>query len=62
MEASSDFEHTEQVLNVEPYQFEPVRGKDYVASSSEDEESESDNGDLIADINTERKRNTEWYV
>ena len=44
MEALNDIENNEHVLNVEPYQFEPVRGTNDVGCSSEDEENESDNG------------------
>ena len=55
---------TQKVVNmletVDPYQFQPIKGTKYVGSSSEDEGSMSDNGDLITDTNTKRKGNTDW--
>ena len=48
------------VLSVEPYQFGPLKASNYIESDSSSEESESDNGDIIADENTERKGNTDW--
>ena len=54
-------EGQENVLTVGPYQFEPLKASNFIESDSSSEESESDNGEFIADENTERKGNTNWW-
>ena len=53
-------ENEGNVLELEPYQFEPLRESNYIESATSSEESESDNEDFTADVYRERKGNTDW--